>query len=238
MVNNDTSYVCLWLEGPLQSWGGDSKFYRRDTLEFPTKSAVLGLVFSAMGLRGDQEQLLSDFNGMDMFVRGYGDHCEMPSILEDFQVMGGGYDVNNPWEFNMIPKRGDGRKPSGVSGTKLFYRYYLQNIKFGVVLEFPKYITEKLVEGLTTPVYDIFLGRKSCIPSEFVYQGICSSVQEGEDVLEGIASKKGLTQALTVRQGVVDGGELLTVNDQPIRFGLNKEYSQRIISMFKHYSFA
>ncbi|HHQ4630405.1 CRISPR-associated protein Cas5 [Aeromonas hydrophila] len=37
-------YLLLWLEGPLQSWGHDSRFGRRETLNFSTKSWVLGMV--------------------------------------------------------------------------------------------------------------------------------------------------------------------------------------------------
>lgn len=43
-------YLLLWLEGPLQSWGHDSRFGRRETLHFPTKSGVLGMVCAALGL--------------------------------------------------------------------------------------------------------------------------------------------------------------------------------------------
>ncbi|MCR6650496.1 MAG: type I-E CRISPR-associated protein Cas5/CasD [Cellvibrionaceae bacterium] len=42
-------YLLLWLEAPLQSWGHDSKFGRRDSLDFPTKSGVLGLLCCALG---------------------------------------------------------------------------------------------------------------------------------------------------------------------------------------------
>ena len=34
--------LLLWLEAPLQSWGVDSRFGRRDTLPFPSRSGVLG----------------------------------------------------------------------------------------------------------------------------------------------------------------------------------------------------
>ncbi|HAT2417083.1 type I-E CRISPR-associated protein Cas5/CasD [Aeromonas hydrophila] len=45
-------YLLLWLEGPLQSWGHDSRFGRRETLNFPTKSWVLGMVCPALGIGG------------------------------------------------------------------------------------------------------------------------------------------------------------------------------------------
>ena len=47
--------LLLWLEAPLQSWGVDSRFGRRDTLPFPSRSGVLGLVCCATGRNGEQE---------------------------------------------------------------------------------------------------------------------------------------------------------------------------------------
>ena len=47
-------YLLLWLEAPLQAWGHDSKFGRRDSLDFPTKSGVLGLLCCARGAAGEQ----------------------------------------------------------------------------------------------------------------------------------------------------------------------------------------
>ena len=39
-------YIVLWLEGPLQSWGHDSKFGVRETVPFPTKSGVSLLIIT------------------------------------------------------------------------------------------------------------------------------------------------------------------------------------------------
>ena len=36
--------LLLWLEAPLQSWGAGSRYGRRDTLPFPTRSGILGLL--------------------------------------------------------------------------------------------------------------------------------------------------------------------------------------------------
>ena len=64
-------YVLLWLEAPLQSWGFESKFGRRETLDFPTKSGVLGLILSAMGRSGEQQELLGSFSSLDFQVGIY-----------------------------------------------------------------------------------------------------------------------------------------------------------------------
>ena len=56
MLNNQV-VLALRLEGPMQSWGYDSQFSRRNTGLFPTKSALAGLCCAAMGLsRGSQRE--------------------------------------------------------------------------------------------------------------------------------------------------------------------------------------
>ena len=61
-------YLLLWLEAPLQSWGFDSKFGRRETLKFPTRSGVVGLVCSALGAGGEQRELLAEFSSLRQTV--------------------------------------------------------------------------------------------------------------------------------------------------------------------------
>lgn len=47
-------YLLMWLEAPLQAWGHESRFGRRESLDFPTKSGVLGLLCCALGYGGEQ----------------------------------------------------------------------------------------------------------------------------------------------------------------------------------------
>ena len=51
-------FLTLWLEAPLQSWGCDSRFDARHTLDYPTKSGLYGLLLAASGDLGAQEELL------------------------------------------------------------------------------------------------------------------------------------------------------------------------------------
>ena len=41
--------LVLRLAGPLQSWGSSSRFTRRSTEAFPTKSGIVGLLAAAQG---------------------------------------------------------------------------------------------------------------------------------------------------------------------------------------------
>ncbi|MBI4657798.1 MAG: type I-E CRISPR-associated protein Cas5/CasD [Verrucomicrobia bacterium] len=57
--------LALYLDGPLQSWGFESRFQRRGTGLFPTKSGIIGLLAAAMGidsryLPGDQAALAAE----------------------------------------------------------------------------------------------------------------------------------------------------------------------------------
>ena len=48
------STLLLRFAAPMQSWGLD-KFERRGTSRMPTKSAVIGMVMAAMGMKRDRE---------------------------------------------------------------------------------------------------------------------------------------------------------------------------------------
>ena len=129
----DTQYLLLWLEAPLQSWGSDSKFGRRDTLPFPTRSGVLGLVLCAMGASGEQHEFLARMAPLRQTVISYAHARKNDNgqpekrasdvLLRDFHMVGSGYDDNHPWQTLHIPKTVEGKKAVG-GGTKMTYRYY------------------------------------------------------------------------------------------------------------------
>ena len=78
-------YLLLWLAGPLQSWGADSRFDFRQTLEFPTKSGVYGMLLAASGDSGPQEELLARMADAPLTVVTF----EAKSgRLQDFHMVG------------------------------------------------------------------------------------------------------------------------------------------------------
>ena len=42
--------LAFYIDAPMQSWGAASKFQYRETNPFPTKSALVGLIASALGI--------------------------------------------------------------------------------------------------------------------------------------------------------------------------------------------
>jgi CRISPR system Cascade subunit CasD len=232
-------YLLLWLEAPLQSWGHDSKFGRRDTLNFPTKSGILGLICSALGAGGEQTELLADFAPLKQtvisFVRAektVSDTLikrEREPLLRDFHMVGSGYDDKDPWASLLIPKTSEGKKPNG-SGAKMTYRYYLQDAAFAVLLEVPEARADTMIEALKNPTWDVYLGRKNCVPTDFIYREQFINENEGIEAALEIAKQKNLLEDFRVLSGEHEG-ELLTLMDVPIQFGEYKLYRDRQVTV-------
>ena len=235
-------YLLLWLEAPLQSWGFDSKFGRRDTLAFPTKSGLLGLVCAALGAGGEQKALLAEFAALGQTVVSF-TRCKQAvggvtkqdrePLLRDFHMVGSGYDDQDPWASLLIPKTSEGKKAVG-GGTKMTYRYYLQDAAFAVVLEVPVDKTETIAQALQNPAWDIYLGRKNCVPTDFIYRGTFGSEATALEKAHSIAWQKNRIEDFRVLHGASGEGnadEVFTINDVPLQFGEDKRYGDRQVSV-------
>jgi len=231
-------WLLLWLEGPLQSWGHDSKFGRRDTLPFPTRSGVLGLVLAALGAGGEQRELLAEFAPLAQtaisFARRkkFGETwIKQPKepLLRDFQMVGAGYDDSDPWTTLLIPKKSGGGKAIG-GGVKMTYRHYLQDACFAVLLQAPAARSETIAEALQRPTWELFLGRRHCAPTDFIYRGTYGESEAAELAARNLAESK----QLIVDFRVLDGehtGERLTLMDVPVQFGERKRYRDRCVTI-------
>ena len=235
----DSQYILLWFEAPMQSWGADSKFGRRDSLPFPTKSGVLGLLCSALGASGEQREFLAEMAQKKQTVISFNQKNEKTllkkerePLMRDFHMVGSGYNASDPWESLFIPKTADGKSAVG-GGTKMTFRYYLQNAKFAVAIEVPKELVDSFSKALQNPIYDLFLGRKNCVPTDIIFRGIFNTEDEALSTAGQIANQKELLEDFRVLSGKHDG-EIMTVNDVPIQFGLIKKYTDRIITIVYH----
>ncbi|MEN3752586.1 type I-E CRISPR-associated protein Cas5/CasD [Mangrovibacter sp. SLW1] len=174
-------------------------------------------------------------NTMSMEVRSYvrADNKGQPHLREptlcDFQMVGSGYDDSDPWQNLLIPKTADGKKAVG-GGTKMTYRYYLQDAVFAVVLELPKIQAELLSDALQNPVWDIYLGRKNCVPTELIYQGVFSDADTAWQQAQILAENKRRLLSYAVIEGECDG-DIITLNDVPVQFGRKKRYRDRRVTL-------
>ncbi len=130
------STLLLRLAAPLQAWGTDSKFEVRDAGREPSKSGVVGLLAAALGRRRDED--LSDLNALRFGVRV----DQEGRLLKDFHMA---HSVDDSFRTT---------------------RYYLADACFLVGLEGERAFLQQLADALKHPYFPLFLGRRSCPPSQ------------------------------------------------------------------------
>ena len=141
--------LALRLEGPMQSWGGPVAGNDRPSLDLPTKSGVLGLVASALGIdRADVAHLAELHANLDLAVRA--DRPGSPGV--DYQTV-----------LDVPTAEGKVRKHAVISK-----RRYLYDASFAALLverKSPCVSLEQIRDALLRPRFAPYLGRRPCPPS-------------------------------------------------------------------------
>lgn len=149
------STLLLRLVGPMQSWGTTSRFTERDTGKEPSKSGVIGLIAAALGIDRDNWTDIEPLTWLSMAVRH-----DRPGIPKrDYQTAGAAMG-------DTITRADGSLSRDGVVSQ----RYYLADAAFLVGLEGDDPILlERALAALRDPVWPLFLGRKSYVPSESIW---------------------------------------------------------------------
>lgn len=133
----------------MMSWGDHSQFGHRDSRREPTKSAVIGLLCAALGR--PRWEPVDDLAALKMGVR-----VNKEGVLQrDYHTV----------QDNM---RNDGSKVN----TTLSDRYYVADADYLVGLEGEADLLSQLDAALQSPCWQLYLGRKSFIPSHPIRIGI------------------------------------------------------------------
>ncbi|MFD5558170.1 type I-E CRISPR-associated protein Cas5/CasD [Streptomyces sp. NPDC127068] len=159
-----SAVLVLRLAAPLQSWGGPSRYNRRDTHPEPTKSGVLGLLAAAEGRR--REAPLADLLGLHLGVR-----TDQPgSILRDYHTVSD--HRGQPLPSSQVNAKGVQKKTSPAKHTGITRRYYLQDAVFIAALRGPAPLLEALDHAVRHPAFPLALGRRSCPPTGPISLGL------------------------------------------------------------------
>ncbi len=236
-------YLSLWFESPLQSWGVDSKFGLRTTFTFPTKSGIAGIILAALGKDGEEREFLGSYSLWNETAFSFSSENEQngATLNTDFHMVGSGYDSKDEWQNLMIPKKRDGGAPvsadGSTGGVKLTYRQYLQDAFFGVIFEISSsiYDVEMISSALQNPVWPLYLGRKCCVPSYPIFQGLLDSYEEAKTRIDEIAGEKNLLLKEIMQEGSDPySGDVICINDVPVAFGEYKVYRDRFVTIVKN----
>lgn len=159
----DNGFLAIRLEGPMQSWGFDSQFNRRNTGLMPTKSAIAGMCCAALGLnRGTdaEKDFLVKFGAIKLTA------IAIPRMLEEYQLQ-----LRRIVDYHTVQNtvRASGSpNPNAV----ITHRQFINDSAFGALLEGESDILNKIASALQNPVWGIWLGRKNCIPTAPVFAGL------------------------------------------------------------------
>ena len=138
------SSLALCIDAPMQSWGTTSRFIVRDTATEPTKSGVVGLLASALGVARDDTESIAQLAELRMGVR-----VDREGIIErDYHTT-----------QNVPTTMGGGHR------TIVSNRYYLADAVFLVVLEGDPSLLTKLLAAVQHPHWPLFFGRKAYVPA-------------------------------------------------------------------------
>lgn len=205
------SVLMLKLAGPMQAWGDRSRFVTRGTRQEPTKSGILGMLAAAQGRR--RTEPIEDLVQLKFGVR-----IDQPGqLLRDFQVA--------------ISQ--DGRKSMPLS-----YRYYLADSVFVAAIEGESELISGLSEALNDPVYPLYLGRRSCVPSGKINLGIREGgldralrTEKWQAAAWHQKKQKSKQVALEIVRDALNAGEAgESVRDIPLNFSPElRQYSWRTV---------
>lgn len=206
------SVLLLRLAGPLQSWGADSRFSRRETRPEPTRSGVLGLLAAAQGRR--RTDPLEDLVSLRFGVR-----LDQPGrLVRDFQTA---------------------RSLDGQRTMPLSTRYYLADALFLAAVEGNDAMIDALVDALRRPRFPLYLGRRSCPPAGPLVAGVRDGALV--EVLRAEPWQAAswwqrrqpnkVVEVEIVRDAAPDEQDVEIVRDEPISFDpRRREYGWRTVS--------
>ncbi|MDV2482241.1 type I-E CRISPR-associated protein Cas5/CasD [Methanoculleus sp. Wushi-C6] len=178
-------FLVFRLYGMMASWGDIAFGEFRPTADHPSRSAVLGLLAAALGIRRDEEERLSALsNAYRIAIR-----VDAPGVLlRDYHT-------------SQVPPAGRGRKkhsfatrreelamPREELSTVLSTRDYQCDAVSTVCIwqgsDSAPYSLKDLAAALNSPVFVLYLGRKSCPPALPVH----AQVAAGENLAAVLSS--------------------------------------------------
>jgi CRISPR system Cascade subunit CasD len=147
------------VEGPMQSWGTQSRFTHRDTGHEPSKSGIVGLLCAALGKPREEKSddsfpTLRQLSALEMGVR----------VDREGRIERDYHTAQNILKAGA--KRPEKPLPSDRKPTELSNRFYLADASFLVGLHGEASLLEYIAAQLQNPVWPLFLGRRAFSPAK------------------------------------------------------------------------
>lgn len=209
----------------MQSWGGPSRFNRRQTNGEPTKSAIVGLLAAADGRR--RVDPIEDLVALRLGVR-----TDQPgTLLRDYHTVS---DYRGrPMLSSQITAKGVQKLTSPAKFTGVTERFYLQDAVFVAVVSGMPELLSALASAVRSPAFPLALGRRSCVPTQplvltrddaDLWPGSVEEVlrsvpwQAGVDAQRRMSQRRDRPSRIELPMTVDDEAALDVVQDRPVTF--------------------
>ena len=152
-------YLAFRLYGMMASWGDIAVGEFRPTYDHPSRSAILGMLGAALGIRRDEEERLASVAG-----------AYRVSVRTDLSgVLLRDYHTSQVPRKSYQTRKQELEAPQKDISTILSTRDYRCDAAYTVcvwsAVQNPPYSLNELQQGLREPVFVLSMGRKSCPPS-------------------------------------------------------------------------
>lgn len=156
-------FVLFQIQAPIISYGNVARGDLRSSDNYPSKSAITGLIGSALGIRyedTDRALKLANALSVNVEVHSYGD------LLVDYHTI----QTIDTSVSKIIPRT---RKDEielathKTASTKVTNREYYTESLFvvSVYLKNDDFTLDEIVNAINYPTFPLFIGRKACVPS-------------------------------------------------------------------------
>ncbi len=156
-------YLIFQIYAPLISWGDIAVRGERRSYRNPSKSAMLGLISAALGIKRDEEALIENLTqslgfSMKLYSPGF--------LIKDFHTVQVPKKEKNVYYHT---RRAELNAKKEKIGTVLSSREYRCD-SYSLIAVFLKndkckYGLEEISDKIKKPVFHIYFGRKSCPPA-------------------------------------------------------------------------
>jgi len=163
LLVNMWEFLIFRLYGPMASWGDIAVGEFRPTFDHPSKSAVLGLIAAAMGIRRDEEERQRELaRGYLMAIR-----IDSPgTLLRDYHTIQVPPTSKGEKKYLFTTRKDELAVPRDELNTIVSSRDYRCDTVYTICLwgrtAFPPYSLEAIKKHLDNPAFVLYLGRKSC----------------------------------------------------------------------------
>ena len=207
--------LLLRFGAPWQAWGNQSYYDRRTTLTNPTKSGVVGMISSAMGIKRDNTSMIATLASIKLTSVT----TKIGRIETDYQTIGGGYPDDDKMH---VPRTAEGNNRQAE-----VYKEYLADYEFGIVLEGPNDLIASCRDAFDDPVWWVYLGRKCCLPTPPFMLGMVDNRDQAKEFLEK-QFRVNINKCPIIRDADPNESASDVLMDMPLDFSTRKFGSRRI----------